>query len=116
LHNQGIKDFHLLIRPSGFTTVGSQVDMTPPNKLEETLSQVVKILRSRGCRRVPIGFIHAVLTYTISASRKNPVFVKSVEAAIEVSQVYAKERSEHLLSFASWPYAPWQNLPNISSL
>jgi hypothetical protein len=27
-----------------------QVDMTPPNKLEETLSQVVKILRSRGCR------------------------------------------------------------------
>ena len=30
--------------------------MTPPNKLEETLSQVVKILRSRGCRRVPIGF------------------------------------------------------------
>jgi hypothetical protein len=29
-----------------------QIDMTPPNKLEETLSQVVKILRSRGCRRV----------------------------------------------------------------
>lgn len=29
-----------------------QIDMTPPNKLEETLLQVVKILRSRGCRRV----------------------------------------------------------------
>ncbi|KAF8502050.1 GTP-binding protein 1 [Russula emetica] len=51
----------------------TKVDMTPPNKLEETLSQVVKILRSRGCR-------------------KNPVFVKSIEAAIEVSQVYAKEK------------------------
>jgi len=25
-------------------------------------------------------------------SRKNPVFVKSIEAAIEVSQVYAKEK------------------------
>ncbi|KAH9961331.1 GTP-binding protein 1 [Russula dissimulans] len=51
----------------------TKVDMTPPNKLEETLSQVVKILRSRGCR-------------------KNPVFVKSIEAAIEVSQIYAKEK------------------------
>ncbi|KAI0268718.1 GTP-binding protein 1 [Gloeopeniophorella convolvens] len=51
----------------------TKVDMTPPNKLEETLSQVDKILRSRGCR-------------------KTPVFVKSIEAAIEVSQVYAKEK------------------------
>ncbi|KAH9978747.1 P-loop containing nucleoside triphosphate hydrolase protein [Lactifluus volemus] len=51
----------------------TKVDMTPPNKLEETLSQVVKILRSRGCR-------------------KNPVFVKSIEAAVEVSQTYAKEK------------------------
>ncbi|KAI9463659.1 GTP-binding protein 1 [Lactarius psammicola] len=51
----------------------TKVDMTPPNKLEETLSQVVKILRSRGCRR-------------------NPVFVRSIEAAVEVSQVYAKEK------------------------
>ncbi|KAH9998517.1 P-loop containing nucleoside triphosphate hydrolase protein [Russula compacta] len=51
----------------------TKVDMTPPNKLEETLSQVVKILRSRGCR-------------------KNPVFIKSIEAAIEVSQIYAKEK------------------------
>ncbi|KAI0305613.1 P-loop containing nucleoside triphosphate hydrolase protein [Multifurca ochricompacta] len=51
----------------------TKVDMTPPNKLEETLSQVVKILRSRGCR-------------------KNPVFVKSIEAAVEVSQIYSKEK------------------------
>ncbi|KAI0268721.1 hypothetical protein BC834DRAFT_842056 [Gloeopeniophorella convolvens] len=47
--------------------------MTPPNKLEETLLQVDRILHSRGCR-------------------KTPVFVKSIEAAIEVSQVYAKEK------------------------
>ncbi|KAI9442243.1 GTP-binding protein 1 [Lactarius indigo] len=51
----------------------TKIDMTPPNKLEETLSQVVKILRSRGCRR-------------------NPVFVRSIEAAVEVSQVYAKDK------------------------
>jgi GTPase len=51
----------------------TKIDMTPPNKLEETLSQVVKILRSRGCRR-------------------NPVFVKSIEAAVEISQVYAKDK------------------------
>lgn len=51
----------------------TKIDMTPPNKLEETLLQVVKILRSRGCRR-------------------NPVFVKSIEAAVEISQVYAKDK------------------------
>ncbi|KAH9047892.1 GTP-binding protein 1 [Lactarius hengduanensis] len=51
----------------------TKIDMTPPNKLEETLSQVVKILRSRGCRR-------------------NPVFIRSIEAAVEVSQVYAKDK------------------------
>jgi hypothetical protein len=71
--------------------------MTPPNKLEETLSQVVKILRSRGCRRVLIGFPTPFLA-DIPACRKNPVFVKSIEAAIEVSQVYAREKSEHSLS------------------
>jgi hypothetical protein len=28
----------------------------------------------------------------LSTFRKNPVFVKSIEAAIEVSQIYAKEK------------------------
>ena len=88
--------------------------MTPPNKLEETLSQVVKILRSRGCRRVLIGFPTPFLA-NIPASRKNPVFVKSIEAAIEVSQVYAKEKSEHFLSPALRSHALQQNLPNIPS-
>ena len=47
--------------------------MTPPNVLAETIKQVVKILKSPGCR-------------------KTPVFVKSLETAVEVSQVFAKER------------------------
>ncbi|ETW80474.1 hypothetical protein HETIRDRAFT_33342 [Heterobasidion irregulare TC 32-1] len=51
----------------------SKVDMTPPNKLAETVKQVVKVLKSPGCR-------------------KTPVFVNSQETAIEVSQVYAAER------------------------
>ncbi len=88
--------------------------MTPPNKLEETLSQVVKILRSRGCRRVLIGFPTLFLANILN-SRKNPVFVKSIEAAIEVSQVYAKEKSEDSLSPALRSHALQQNLPNIPS-
>lgn len=31
---------------------GSKIDMTPPNKLDETLKQVTKILKSPGCRLV----------------------------------------------------------------
>jgi GTPase len=51
----------------------TKIDMTPPNKLEETLKQVTKILKSPGCR-------------------KTPVFVKSMETAVETSQSFAKER------------------------
>ena len=82
--------------------------MTPPNKLEETLSQVVKILRSRGCRRVLIGFPTLFLA-NIPNSRKNPVFVKSIEAAIEISQVYAKEKSEHSSSPAQVSCPPTES-------
>ncbi|KAJ3476836.1 hypothetical protein NLI96_g10887 [Meripilus lineatus] len=52
----------------------TKIDMTPPNKLAETVKQVTKILKSPGCR-------------------KTPVFVKSAETAVEISQVFAKERS-----------------------
>lgn len=52
--------------------------MTPANILAETVKQVTKILKSPGCR-------------------KTPVFVKSMEIAVEVSQVFAKER---------WVFAP----------
>ncbi|EPQ57551.1 P-loop containing nucleoside triphosphate hydrolase protein [Gloeophyllum trabeum ATCC 11539] len=51
----------------------TKVDMTPPNILAETIKQVVKVLKSPGCR-------------------KTPVFVKSKEMAIELSQVFANER------------------------
>ena len=47
--------------------------MTPLNVQAETVKQVVKILKSPGCR-------------------KTPVFVKSAEVAVELSQVFAKER------------------------
>ena len=37
--------------------------------------------------------VHLLRFYlTLPLSRKNPVFVKSIEAAIEVSQIYAKEK------------------------
>ncbi|KAG8862481.1 hypothetical protein FRB96_001552 [Tulasnella sp. 330] len=52
----------------------TKVDMTPPNVLEETKKQVMKILRSPGCR-------------------KTPVFVKNLETAIEISQTFTKDRS-----------------------
>ncbi|KIP10868.1 hypothetical protein PHLGIDRAFT_115011 [Phlebiopsis gigantea 11061_1 CR5-6] len=54
----------------------TKIDMTPPNKLAETVKQVTKILKSPGCRQVA----------------KTPVFVKSLEMAVEVSEVFAKER------------------------
>ncbi|KAI8992990.1 P-loop containing nucleoside triphosphate hydrolase protein [Trametes punicea] len=51
----------------------TKIDMTPPNILEKTVEQVSKILRSPGCR-------------------KTPVFVKSRETAVAVSQLFGKER------------------------
>ena len=48
--------------------------MTPPNKLAETVKQVTKILKSPGCR-------------------KTPVFVKNMEQAVEISEVFAPQRS-----------------------
>ena len=50
-----------------------KIDMTPANVLAETVKQVVKILKSPGCR-------------------KTPVFVKSLETAVELSQVFATEK------------------------
>ncbi|KAF8488394.1 P-loop containing nucleoside triphosphate hydrolase protein [Gautieria morchelliformis] len=51
----------------------TKIDMTPPNILADTVKQVVKILKSPGCR-------------------KTPVFVKTAETAVELSQVYAQEK------------------------
>lgn len=51
----------------------TKIDMTPPNILNETTKQVVKILKSPGCR-------------------KTPVFVNSMEVAIESSQTFAQHK------------------------
>ncbi|GJE92240.1 P-loop containing nucleoside triphosphate hydrolase protein [Phanerochaete sordida] len=51
----------------------TKIDMTPPNKLAETIKQVTKILKSPGCR-------------------KTPVFVKNMEQAVEITEIFAKQR------------------------
>ncbi|KAF8906537.1 GTP-binding protein 1 [Gymnopilus junonius] len=51
----------------------TKIDMTPPNVLAETVKQVSKILRSPGCR-------------------KNPVFVNSVETAVEIATSFGSDR------------------------
>ncbi|KAJ8519925.1 hypothetical protein ONZ45_g3159 [Pleurotus djamor] len=51
----------------------TKIDMTPANVLAETRKQVVKILKSPGCR-------------------KTPVFVNSAEVAAEAAQCFGKER------------------------
>lgn len=69
--------------------VRSKIDMTPPNKLAETVKQVTKILRSPGCRYISfVSNVFAMLTMI----RKTPVFVKSMETAVELSDTFGKER------------------------
>lgn len=51
----------------------TKIDMTPANVLQDTIKQVVKILKSPGCR-------------------KTPVFVKSIEQVVELSRVFTTER------------------------
>ncbi|KAE9411508.1 P-loop containing nucleoside triphosphate hydrolase protein [Gymnopus androsaceus JB14] len=51
----------------------TKIDMTPANVQAETVKQVVKILRSPGCRKVP-------------------VFVKSSEVAVELATGFGKEK------------------------
>ena len=65
--------------------------MTPPNKLAETIKQVTKILKSPGCRCVNLVCI--AYSHRWLSSRKTPVFVKNMEQAVEISEVFAKQRS-----------------------
>lgn len=51
----------------------TKIDMTPPNKMADTMKQVVKILTSPGCR-------------------KNPVLVNSFETAVELATSFGAER------------------------
>ncbi|EIW83148.1 GTP-binding protein 1 [Coniophora puteana RWD-64-598 SS2] len=60
----------------------TKIDMTPANVLTETVGQVTKILKSPGCR-------------------KAPVFVKSMETAIEISQTFAAQRQCPIFSISN---------------
>ncbi|KAF9038291.1 P-loop containing nucleoside triphosphate hydrolase protein [Hymenopellis radicata] len=51
----------------------TKIDMTPANVMKDTVDQVVKILKSPGCR-------------------KQPVFVKSTEAAVEIATSFGKSK------------------------
>jgi hypothetical protein len=69
----------------------TKIDMTPANILAETSAQVVKILKSPGCRYV---FVTACWSLRSYVHRKNPVFVKSPEVAVEVATSFGKDRSD----------------------
>jgi len=46
------KVFYVFFLHRSFSKLECQIDMTPPNVLAETVKQVVKILKSPGCRYV----------------------------------------------------------------
>jgi GTPase len=76
--------------PTCFNNPTAQIDMTPPNVMEETVKQVVKILRSPGCR---YAFVFAPqLRFRASSLSKTPVFVKSAEVAMELAPAFAKDK------------------------
>jgi hypothetical protein len=63
--------------------------MTPANVMQKNIQDVVKILKSPGCRYVaPHGFM-PFLNYCHS---KVPVFVKSQEMAVELAPCFATEK------------------------
>ncbi|KAK0225676.1 GTP-binding protein 1 [Armillaria fumosa] len=51
----------------------TKIDMTPPRVAAETVKQVVKILKSPGCRKIP-------------------VFVKSTETSVEIATSFGKDK------------------------
>ena len=72
-----------------------QIDMTPPNVLAETVKQVVKILKSPGCRSAHITFLpHSCNKILIASVRKTPVFIKSIETAVEIATSFGSEKSD----------------------
>lgn len=67
-----------------------EIDMTPPNVLAETTKQVVKILRSPGCKQV---LVLSYTSYILKIYRKSPVFVSSTEVAVELTSTFAHRKS-----------------------
>lgn len=68
----------------------SKIDMTPANVLQETIKQLVKVLKSPGSRSVLHHFQGR--GHLFRAHRKTPVFVKSLEIATQVSQEFISKR------------------------
>jgi GTPase len=72
----------------------TKIDMTPPNVLAETVKQVVKILKSPGCR-------------------KTPVFVKSLEMAVELASSFGTVHTishNHIAESAQYSkFLMWQD-------
>ena len=68
----------------------SKIDMTPANVLQETIKQLVKVLKSPGSRL----FLHYFqgCSHLSVPRRKAPVFVKSLEIATRVSQDFVSKR------------------------
>jgi hypothetical protein len=69
--------------------------MTPQKKQTETMEQVVKILKSPGCRSVNSPCGSGVLPDPEIVNRKTPVLVKSMETAVEIALAFGKEKSVH---------------------
>src|SRR5258708_1013659 len=70
--------------------VVSKIDMTPANVLQETIKQLVKVLKSPGSRLLIYHF-QAAVTHP-GSRRKTPVFVNSLEIATQVSQEFISKR------------------------
>lgn len=71
--------------------------MTPAHVLEQTVKQLVKVLKSPGCRSVPPQPVHhgwAMLNWCcLRICRKIPVFVESMEQAVNCASYLHSERS-----------------------
>jgi GTPase len=68
----------------------SKIDMTPANVLQETIKQLVKVLKSPGSRLAPRHCQEC--RYLSRPRRKTPVFVNSLEIATQVSQEFVLKR------------------------
>lgn len=56
--------------------VVTKIDMCPPNILESTIKQLVKILKSPGCRKIPM-FIKSNEDVVVTAVSYHPISFKS---------------------------------------
>jgi len=60
-------DFMIIFSVPVFVVV-TKIDMSPPNVLQETLKLLVKILKSPGCRKVPVPTIGYIFNAKVSVN------------------------------------------------